>query len=373
MPLDFSQGLRLGQAFKSGRTRNRLDALAQGEERQKALFEDVRNVKTRLQGGDTQGSINVLNERLNLIRSVNGDPSDTMQILRMIETGNVQGALSQLDVVEGIGVGAGFLSDTSGKKLDTDIKKARLAGLTSKSENGPVSAETRGFLSLLDEAKLTGQERMKAIRIKLRLAPGAVGSGDQTIAQEGTAQDIATSKAAIAGAVSKATESAKLEQQLKWKSLITTNVKLAEKSAIERGDVLNALERSQAALPGLKAAVDELKELALIATSTFGGKIWDGAVKQTGFGSTKGAGARAGFIAIVNNQVLPLLKETFGAAFTAQEGESLKATMGDPDSTPEEKLIQLNAFIAQKERDIGTKELQLSQPLTIGRFTVEAQ
>ena len=102
------------------------------------------------------------------------------------------------------------------------------------------------------------------------------------------------------------------------------------------------------------------------------------AVKQSGFGATKGATARAKFIAIVNNQVLPLLKETFGAAFTFQEGESLKATMGDPDASAEEKMVQLDAFIAQKMRDIETKQRQLSQPATtqpssVGRFTIEVQ
>ena len=114
-------------------------------------------------------------------------------------------------------------------------------------------------------------------------------------------------------------------------------------------------------MPGLTDAVGQLKDLAVIATSTFGGKLFDGAVKQTGFGSTKGATARAKFIAIVNNQVLPLLKETFGAAFTATEGEALKATMGDPDASPEEKIAQLDAFIDQKSRSIETNERQLDQ------------
>ena len=56
---------------------------------------------------------------------------------------------------------------------------------------------------------------------------------------------------------------------------------------------------------------------------------------------------------------LPLLKPTFGAAFTVAEGESLKATMGDPNATPEEKMAQLDAFIEQKMRTIGTKRREL--------------
>ena len=62
---------------------------------------------------------------------------------------------------------------------------------------------------------------------------------------------------------------------------------------------------------------------------------------------------------IVNNQVLPLLKPTFGGAFTVQEGDALKATLGDPDASPEQKVAQLNSFIDAKEREIQTKEREL--------------
>jgi len=168
-------------------------------------------------------------------------------------------------------------------------------------------------------------------------------------------EKIAETEGKIAGAK----EEGKLKKELQFKPQIQKAVALAQAEAAERGEVLNDLKRAEAALPGLKNAVGQLRELAPIATSTIGGKIFDQAVKQTGFGSTKGATARKKFIAIVNNQVLPLLKPTFGAAFTVQEGEALRATMGDPDSTPEEKMAQLDAFIDQKMRDIQTKQSQL--------------
>jgi hypothetical protein len=158
-----------------------------------------------------------------------------------------------------------------------------------------------------------------------------------------------------AGAVEVEKEKAKL----KFKPQIEKAVIDARKEAENRGEVFNELNQAKAALPSLTRAVDELRELSSVATSTFGGKIFDAAVKETGFGSTKGATARAKFIAIINNQVLPLLKPTFGGSFSVQEGESLKATMGDADSSPAEKMVQLDAFIEQKLRDIETKEAQL--------------
>lgn len=160
-----------------------------------------------------------------------------------------------------------------------------------------------------------------------------------------------------AGARAKGT----LEQQLVFKPQIESAVTEAKALAKERGEAFTDLTRATAALPGLQEAVGQLRELSQIATSTIGGRIFDAAVRETGFGATTGATARSKFIAIINNQVLPLLKPTFGAAFTVQEGAELKATMGDPDTTPEQKMVQLDAFIAQKVRDIETKQLQLQQ------------
>jgi hypothetical protein len=154
-------------------------------------------------------------------------------------------------------------------------------------------------------------------------------------------------------------EEAKLKKKLRFEPELRKALKIAEKEAAERGEVLTDLSRMESALPGLKDAVAELRDLSSIATSTLGGKAFDFAVKESGFGSTKGADARAKFIAIVNNQVLPLLKQTFGGSFTEEEGRGLKNTFGDPDASPDEKMAQLDAFISQKERDIKTKQSQL--------------
>lgn len=198
---------------------------------------------------------------------------------------------------------------------------------------------------------------VKAAEIKLGLKPRAVGSAVQTITDKGTAGDIALTEEEIA----RGKETGKSKAQLKYKPQIESAVTLAKKEAAEKGEVLTDLARMQAAKPGLDQAVSELRELSSIASSTIGEKIFDAATKELGFGATKGSTARAKFRAIIDNQVLPLLKPTFGAAFTVSEGDALRATLGDPDSSPAEKMAQLEAFIAQKERDIATKQAQLNQ------------
>jgi hypothetical protein len=112
-------------------------------------------------------------------------------------------------------------------------------------------------------------------------------------------------------------------------------------------------------LPGLKQVVAELGDLADKATYTIGGKLWDDVVRESGNMPPEGAVARTKYMSMVDNQVLPLLKDVFGAAFTVQEGESLRATLGAPDKSPVEKKAVLEAFIEQKMRDLQGLESRL--------------
>lgn len=122
-----------------------------------------------------------------------------------------------------------------------------------------------------------------------------------------------------------------------------------------KADAENAAlaESIQSKLPGLRVVIDDLTALADTATYTQSGQAMDAVKRELGLPVGQGAIDRASYIAIVDNQVLPLLRDTFGAAFTQKEGESLRATLGDPNKSPAEKKAILNAFIAQKERDVA--------------------
>ncbi len=249
-----------------------------------------------------------------------------------------------IDMANRLGEANGF--NTIKKELEGDL-------LRIQNISGQLTAKQREFGGFT--AGLSAEDQLKARRIELGLDPRAVGSAVQTITQEGTAPKVAVTEEILAGGK----ETGKLKSRLKFKPQIAKAVSLARSEAAARGETLTNVKRMKAALPGLNIAVSQLRELAPIATSTFGGRAFDFAVKETGFGSTTGANARAKFIGIVANQVLPLLRQTFGAAFTAQEGESLKAAMADPDASPTQKMVQLDAFIAQKVRDIEAGELEL--------------
>lgn len=115
-------------------------------------------------------------------------------------------------------------------------------------------------------------------------------------------------------------------------------------------------------MPGLYSVVDRLTDLADKATYTMAGKTLDWGINQLGMDPREAAVARAEYTATVDNQILPLLRDTFGAQFTNEEGLRLAKTLGDADKSPTEKQALLKAFIKQKERDIQALSGRVGEP-----------
>ena len=128
-----------------------------------------------------------------------------------------------------------------------------------------------------------------------------------------------------------------------------------------QGDAAATYQSMSSKLPGLLSVVDKLDALADKATYTAAGQVLDIGRKQLGMEPRESAIARAEYIATVDNQVLPLLRDTFGAQFTQKEGETLRATLGDPDKSPQEKKAVLHSFIEQKKRDLEALAAQSGQ------------
>jgi hypothetical protein len=125
-----------------------------------------------------------------------------------------------------------------------------------------------------------------------------------------------------------------------------------DKQITSAADTVESLKSMSSKIPQLVETVNKLSELGNKATYTMGGQGIDWLAKQAGI-STEGAVARTEYGSIVDNQVLPILKDTFGAQFTKAEGDALRATLGDKDTTPAEKNAVLNSFIRQKLNDVS--------------------
>lgn len=129
----------------------------------------------------------------------------------------------------------------------------------------------------------------------------------------------------------------------------------------ELGTKAANLAENTAMLPQLEDTVSKLHDLGQKATYTVAGKSLNAVRRQVGLPVGEGATSRAEYIAMVDNQILPMLRQTFGAAFTQKEGESLKVTLGDPDKSPEEKDAVLRSFIETKKANIETEKRLMNQ------------
>lgn len=333
---------------------------------QKALTQQQQDeLRSITQGALQVQSLTTDNQKLDFLRrrraeiiERGGNTVETDNVINLFETGQTDLANKQIAEAVRVGERLGFIKSERGAGGLASAKTEIL-------ESGSViQALPDGTVQVRDPSGkvVTGQARLDALKQSRQQALKTLqAESDIEVATEGKKSE------------------AKLKTQLALKPQIESAVSEARILAADRGETFTELRQMKAALPSLRATVDTLRDLSSVATSTFGGRVFDTAVKETGFGATKGATARAKFIAVINNQVLPLLKPTFGAAFTVQEGESLKATMGDPDSSPAEKMAQLDAFISQKVRDIETKESQLqptapqTQPATSQELNFDAQ
>lgn len=147
------------------------------------------------------------------------------------------------------------------------------------------------------------------------------------------------------------------ETQERIKTAETRGAGLGKKEA----EVRTTLKSLKSKLPELEKTVKSLERLGSKATFTKVGIARDAFLRETGRPISKGGIARAEYIARVDNQILPLLRDTFGAAFTQAEGESLKATLGAPNRSPTEKNAVLRAFIKQKRETIKSTARELEQ------------
>ena len=151
---------------------------------------------------------------------------------------------------------------------------------------------------------------------------------------------------------------------LKPGDLPSTRAAQAEAAVVGKdiGEKKSELSEMTANLPRLETVATQLSALGKTATYTKAGQAQDIARRELGLDPRAGAVSRKEYIAKVDNEVLPLLRATFGAQFTQKEGESLKVTLGDPNVSPAEKDAVLRSFIDSKRAQIETQKRKIGAP-----------
>lgn len=173
-------------------------------------------------------------------------------------------------------------------------------------------------------------------------------------------EGLSEARSNIAREEARAKETGKLEAQLELEPSVSRAVEIAKTVGGEDAVKISELNSRIAGLPRLRQVVDELMALGRDATFTKAGQAADIFRREAGLPVGKGAIARTAFISKIDNEILPLLRQTFGAQFTEREGQSLKSTLGDPNKSPVEKEAVLKTFIATKIGQIETLQRQIN-------------
>jgi len=223
-------------------------------------------------------------------------------------------------------------------------------------------------------SKLPEDQQKSYLGVKRAQQVLDLGSGYGVLGMGGQVAPVATKTLApqdrpdVRGAQAAAAEQGRLQTQLGLQPQVTAAVEEAAAAAKARGSELGTAQASlsslEANLPNLERVVGRLSELGKIATYTLAGQGRDFVMRQAGVDVPASAVARKEYLSTVDNEILPLLRQTFGAQFTEKEGESLKKTLGDPDASPSEKDAVLRSFITNKVEQIKSLQRQTGQNLS---------
>lgn len=232
--------------------------------------------------------------------------------------------------------------------------KRELAGPEYNSSSTPAAvliadeiakARSAGDMQRVNDLLMTGKMLEKGVTLNADNTAGMIGG------YTGQLQNIEQAK-----------QTGSNISDLQYKPQIANEVANQTEIGKQMGEANAKLNSMEAQFPRLEQVASELSALGKTATYTKAGQLEDIIQREAGQPVGPDAVARKEYIAKVDNEVLPLLRQTFGAAFTQKEGDSLKATLGDTNASPEEKDAVLRSFIQQKSAEIETLKRQTGQP-----------
>jgi hypothetical protein len=312
------------------------------EARMKAMYQDAGAAYQMLGSNNYGGIIDLANDRLRILQRLPGsDPSDTMQVLELAQaaqSGNPQ-APAQLEQILGAanqrGIDLGYTQSTISQMPATFQSRHMMALAAGFSEGSP---EYQDFMARggLDEST------PGITRYRNGVAVQYSRSGKATVVDEN--QQIVTGQQARA-AIDRGLESGIAEQgaiaQARGEG---TGVADRASDLIARG--ISAAE----SLPTMNRAI----ELLGMDTVETGGLNRFKLAAKNFFGVT---GEDEGEISnLLGKAVLGQLRETFGAAFTAKEGEKLE----DIDAGFGKNKVT-NLRLLKNARDIATSTARRAQ------------
>lgn len=231
------------------------------KDRQDALLKDAFMVSQHLQSGRTDSAINLLQNRVNNIQQLGGDPTDSVGLLQQIQAGDTEGALAELQPLIQFAQAEGRLNIPQEAQTRRELVDGQIIDIP---PTGPVTAQDiEGF-------------RRPAPEMKQQIIDGQIVNIDPTTGQASAApipgfrqdpgKQIDRSLRARQIAVLEASErrqSQKLSAGLEKALLSAQDETLqSQRQANEFDTLANDFERAKSIPGGLKSSVSEtLKSL----------------------------------------------------------------------------------------------------------------
>lgn len=318
----------------------RQDALAKREEeRKKTLFQDVATAKQYFDRGDFGAIADIARDRLDILTPMGVNTRDSQQMLQLADAARagdptaIKGLKDQLDTIYSVGslynvYGSGSTPST----VQTLKFRAQQAGLVEGTPEYQEFMRSGGGGSMEGSSGITKYKNGVAVQYlgagMTRVLHPIRGEITDPTEKQRVIEEAIASGPAEAGAIATATETAK------------GNVKRGQ-------EVIESGRAAAQAIPQIKAS------LVLLDRIETGGVAGLGLRIRRALG---GESADEGELAYnLRKQVLEQLKPTFGAAFTAREGDLLRDIEASESRSTEANVSLLSNLLdaLQLDAEIG--------------------
>lgn len=274
-------------------------------------------LKQFLDGGDAQGALNFLTQRKSELtqRMSAGEPVDTQDTdaaLQMLQTGNI---------------------DELRNNVDGLIAAGQVYGIVNTQQSG-AGGNTGVLLDRLVKEQHAAGNTNYTLQDALRELKGGAGQTGRNMANIESGFD-----------ANFQTQSGSNASDLAYKPQIQQAQNEAGVLGTREGESKADFAEFAAAVPALEKTVNKLWDVADMASANLSGRALDVVQRELGFDPGNDAQAREYYTNTVRTEILPILKQTFGAQFTEKEGQWLLSTLGDINKAPNEKRAALQARV----------------------------
>ena len=335
---------------------DRLKTLSElDDKRKQAMLEDFRSTLVRLKSGDRAGASQLLQDRLQAISQLGGDPSDTAEINRMIQEGRIDEAVAGLQSID-----------------DMAVVNGKLPSMELGGEGTPSNVQEFLFWQSLPEDQKQQYMQVKRAQQIIDMGGGASGivQGNQAVpivqAQGQTIgqvrADVAGAEAGLAGATSAASAAGQLGQELDYKPAIEagiTEARLTTEAGIKprmEADIAAAVDGAKQGVLEAAKAKDATKLFAAYDTainnlSTALGATETGPLIGQLPALTSNAQAAKGAQQVLAVAIKGLVRTAGEGTWTDSDQRMITDMMPTREDTPQsraQKLVYIDQYIRAK-------------------------